>query len=80
MQRPPHPSEIRAVQPLAVDRRVRDHLDRDLRRRRKHGAEERLAILWADLLRVVQLRQRTNAVVAKRFVVEENAGDDEWAG
>jgi hypothetical protein len=51
-----------------------------LRRRREHGAEEGLPVLGADLLRVVQLRQRPNAVVAKRFVVEENAGDEERPG
>ena len=80
MQSPPQPGEIRTVQPLAVDLRMRDHLDRDRRRSRKHSAEERLAILRADLLRVVQVRERPNAVVAKRFVVEENAGDDERPG
>jgi hypothetical protein len=68
------------VQPLAVDLRVRDHLDRDLRRGRKHCAEERLPVLRADLLRVVQMRERANSVVAQRVVVEENAGDDERPG
>jgi len=79
-QRPPQPGEIRAVQPLAVDLRVRDHLDRDLRRRREDGPEERLPVLGADLLRVVQLRQRADAMVAQRLVVEEDAGDDERPG
>jgi hypothetical protein len=59
---------------------VRDHLDGDLRRRREHRAEERLPVLRADLLRVVQLRQRADAMVAKRFVVEKDAGDDERPG
>jgi len=68
------------VQALAVDLRVRDHLDGDLRRRREHGAEEGLPVLRADLLRVVQLRERADAMVAKRFVVEKDAGDDERTG
>jgi hypothetical protein len=59
---------------------VRDHLDGDLRRRREYRAEERLPVLRADLLRVVQLRQRADAMVAKRFVVEKDAGDDERTG
>jgi hypothetical protein len=80
MQRTPKPREIRTVQPLAVDLSVRDHLDRDLRRRREHGPEERLPVLGADLLRVVQMGQRANAVVAQRLVVEKDACDDERAG
>jgi len=51
-----------------------------LRRRREHGPEQRLPVLRADLLRVVQLRQRSNAVVSQRFVVEEDACDDERTG
>jgi hypothetical protein len=58
------------MQPLAVDLRVRDHLHGDLGGRCEHGAEESLAILGADLLRVVQLRERANAVVAQGFIVE----------
>ena len=53
------------MQPLAVDRGMRDHLDGNLGRRCEHGAEEGLAVLGADLLRVVQLRERANAVVAQ---------------
>ena len=74
------PGEVRAVQPFAVDLRGRDHLDGDLRRAGEHGPEERLPVLGADLLRVVQLRERPNAMVAQRFVVEKNAGDDERPG
>jgi hypothetical protein len=59
---------------------VRDHLDRDLRRRREDGPEESLPVLGADLLRVVQLRQRADAMVAQRVVVEKDACDDERAG
>ena len=53
------------MQPFAVDLRVRDDLDGDLSGRCEHGAEELLAVLGADLLRVVQLRERANAVVAQ---------------
>ena len=80
MQRPAKTRQVRAVQTLAVDLRVRDHLNGDLPRGREHGPEERLPVPGADLLRVVQLRERPNAVVAQRFVVEENAGDDERPG
>jgi len=79
VKRAPQPGEIRAMESLAVDLRVRDHLDRDLRRRREDGSEERLPVLGADLLRVVQLRQRADAVVAQRLVVEKDACDDERA-
>jgi hypothetical protein len=68
------------VQPLAVDLCVRDDLDGDLRCRGEHCAEERLPILGADLLRVVELRQRSNPVVAQRLVVEQDACDDERPG
>ena len=64
------------MQSLAVDLRVRDHLHGDLGRGGEHGSEERLPVLRADLLRVVQLRERANAVVAQRFVVEKDACDD----
>ena len=64
------------MQALAVDLRVRDHLHGDLRGRREHRSEEALPVLGADLLRVVQLRERANAVVAQGFVVEKDACDD----
>ena len=53
------------MQSLAVDLRVRDDLDGDLRGRDEDSPEERLAVLGADLLRVVQLRERANPVVAQ---------------
>ena len=80
MQRSPHPGEVRPMQPFAVDLRVRDHLHGDLGGRCEHGAEEGLAVLGADLLRVVQLRERPNAVVAQGVVVEQDACDDERPG
>ena len=80
MQGAPQAREVRPVQPLAVDLRVRDHLHRDLLGRSQNRAEQRLPLLGADLLGIVQLRERPNAMVAQRFVVEENACDDERAG
>jgi len=80
MQSPTEPGEVRSMQPLAIDLRVRDDLDGDLRRRPEHGPEERLPVLRADLLRVVQLRQRANPVVAQRLVVEKDSCDDERSG
>ena len=43
-------------------------------------AEELLAPLGRTLLRVVQERERADAVVAQRGVVEQDAGDDERPG
>lgn len=68
------------MQPLAIDLRVRDDLDGDLRRRGEHRPEELLPVLGADLLRVVQLREWTNPVIAHGLVVEKNACDDERTG
>ena len=68
------------MQPFAVDLSVRDDLDGDLRRRGEHRPEELLPVLGADLLRVVQLREWTNPVVAQGLVVEKNACDDERPG
>src|SRR6266508_2453407 len=76
-QRTTQACEIRAVQALAVDLTGRDDLNRDFRRGIEHRAEELLAVLGADLLRVVQLRERANAVIPKRPVVEQDARDDE---
>ena len=73
-------SEIRAVEALAVDLARRDHLHRDARRAPEDGPEELLPVPGADLLRVVQLRKRPNAMIAKRFVIEDNARDDERPG
>jgi hypothetical protein len=39
--------------------------------------EELLALLLAALLRVVQIRERTNAVLLQARVVEQHTRDDE---
>jgi hypothetical protein len=65
------------VKPLTVDLTRRDHLDGDPRRAVEDRTEELFSLLRSDLLRVVQLREGTNAVVAKRLVIEQDAGDDE---
>ena len=74
------PVQVRAVQPDAVDLTRRDNLYRNTRGAGEHRAEQLLPALGRDLLRVVQLRERPNAVVAQRVVVEQDAGDDERAG
>ena len=80
MQRTAKPVQVRPVQPNAVDFSRRDDLHRDPRRAVEHRAEQLLPVLGRDLLRVVQLRKRPNAMVAQRVVVEQDAGDDERAG
>jgi hypothetical protein len=72
--------KVAAMEPRAVDLERRDHADADPRRARHHGLEENLALRWRHLLGVVQRRQWTNTRAAQRLVVEEDSGDDEWAG
>jgi hypothetical protein len=72
--------EVRPVQTLPVDLGVGDHLHRDLRRAAEHRTEELLPVFGAHLLRVVQLRERANAMVTERVVVEQNTCDDERPG
>jgi hypothetical protein len=80
MQRTTQPVQVRPVQPGAVDLSRRDDLHGDTGCAREHRPEQLLTVLRRDLLRVVQLRERPNAMVAERVVVEKNAGDDERAG
>jgi hypothetical protein len=68
------------VQTHAVDLPWRHDLNRNAGGTVQHRAEQLLAVLRRDLLRVVQLRERPNAMVAERVVVEEDAGNDERAG
>jgi hypothetical protein len=77
MQRATKPVQIRAVQPYTVDLTRRDDLDGDSSCAVEHRAEQLLPILGRDLLRVVQLRERPDAMVAERVVVEQDARDDE---
>ena len=58
------PPQVRAVQPVPVDVAGRDDPDRDVSRRVEHDAEEQLAHLGIDLLRVVQERQRPRPTAA----------------
>jgi len=71
------PSEVRAMEPDAVDRAGRHDPHADSRRARADGFEEHLALLDRHLLRVVQQRERPYARAAQRLVVEEHAGNDE---
>ena len=47
------------------------------RRGREDRAVEPLALLGSDLLRVVQARERPDAVAPERAVVQQDARDDE---
>ncbi len=76
-QRLPEAAEVRTVQPVAVDRRRRDHADRDPLGAARNRSEQRLTTLVRDLLRVVQEPERPDGVVAQLLVVEEHARHDE---
>ena len=80
MQRTSQPVQVRPVQPGAVDLSRRDDLHGNPGRARKHRPEQLLTVLRRDLLRIIQLRERPNAMVAQRVVVEKNAGNNERAG
>src|SRR5204863_1941190 len=69
--------EVRAVQAVPVDLARRDNADDHLLRTSDHGTEELLALRGRALLRVVQERERPDAVVAQTLVVEQHARDDE---
>jgi hypothetical protein len=68
------------MKPVAVDLRRRDHANRERARARYDPAEELLALLDRELLRIVQACERTNAVIAEGLIVEQNSGDDERPG
>src|SRR5919106_423494 len=72
--------EIRAVEPGAVDLAVRHETHADLRRTAHDRVEERLALIVRELLRVVQVAERADAVAVQGGIVEEDARDDEGAG
>ena len=59
---------------------VGDHLHRNPLGAAEHRAKELGPALGIDLLRVVQQRERANAMVAQRSVVEQHARDDQRPG
>jgi hypothetical protein len=65
------------VQPAAIDLARRDEPDGDPVGAGDDRPEELLAPLGRELLRVVQKRQRADAMIAERPVVEQDARDDE---
>ena len=67
------------MQAVAVDLGGRDHLRTTRSAQPSTAAEQLLALLRRDLLRVVQQRERADAVVAQAGVVEQDSGDDERA-
>src|SRR5262245_40752114 len=76
----PESREVRAVQPVAVDRPDGHDPNADRRGARSDGLEERLALLDRDLLGVVQPCERAHAGTTQRLIVEEHARDDERPG
>jgi len=68
------------VEPVAVDHARREDADDDSRRAADDGVEELRPSLVRELLRVVELGERTDAVVAQVRVVEQHPGDDERPG
>ena len=79
-ERRPQPLQVAAVQPVAVDHRGRVDVDRDSLGARENRVVQLVAHCFADLLRVVQERERADAVVAQAVVVEQHARDDERPG
>jgi hypothetical protein len=61
----------------SVDLPRRDRADADLRGAADDGAKQNLPPRGAHLLRIVEQRERADAVVAQAFVVEQHPGDDE---
>ena len=72
--------EVRAVQPFAVDLGRGNGAHDDPLGAADDGAEEPLALGLAALLRVVQERERADAVVAQPRVVEQDARDEQRPG
>ena len=72
--------QVAAMQPVAVDHRGRVDVHRDALGAREDRVVQLVAHRLADLLRVVQQRERPDAVVAQAVVVEQHARDDERPG
>src|SRR5829696_8376947 len=68
------------MQPAPVDLGRRDDPYGERLRARHDAVEELLALVRRELLRVVQPRERTAAVIAQELVVEKYAGDHERPG
>src|SRR5439155_3279501 len=69
--------EVRAMQPLAIDRRRRDSAHDDSLGAADDRPEEGLTLGLAALLRVVQAGERADAMVAQPRVVEQDSRDEE---
>src|SRR5512132_2479395 len=70
-------AQVGAVEPVPVDRRGGNDTNRDTRRARHDRGEEALTLLGVYLFRVVQRRERPNAMPPQLLVVEQDASDDE---
>ena len=79
-QHGPQTGEVRAMQPVEVDRPDRHDPNADRRRARADRLVQRLALGHRHLLGVVQRRERPDPRTTEPPVVEENARDDERPG
>src|SRR5581483_2157024 len=79
VQRGAQTREVRPVQPVAVDDVRREDVDGDARGAADHRAVQLVARLRIDLLRVVEERERPDAVVTQPAVVQQHAGNNERA-
>src|SRR5581483_11169402 len=70
-------AQVALVQSVAIDYRCRKDANRDPLCATHDRPVELVAGLWVDLLRVVQERERPDAMVGEAFVVEQHARDDE---
>ena len=68
------------MQAVPVDLAGRNHAHDHLLGAAHDGAEQLFALPLRALLRVVQERERPDAVVAQALVIEEHARDDERSG
>ena len=71
------PPEVGLVETVPVDVGARDDADADPGSAADDGAEELLALGGRDLLRVVERRERSNAMIPEAFVVQQHAGHHE---
>jgi len=65
------------MQAVGVDLARRHGANRNLGRTAEDSLKQLLPAGGGELFRVVQKRQRPNAMVAQALVVEQHAGDDE---
>jgi hypothetical protein len=68
------------MEAVRVDLACRDRPYRDFRGAGEDGVEQLVAARRSQLLRVVEQRERPDAMVAQALVVQQHARDDERPG